>query len=228
MDMLLVVVLVILAGFGLHGYLRGMVRVLFSLVAIFLTIGLATALAPYTEEFLRTKTPMYDTVKEKCTEHIHQQTQEKQEKGQTSKQQELTLFGLQLPEEFQNFFSEHVTDGADKFMEDTGVYGKLGDYAANFVLQRLAWILSFTIILILLSVIVHMLDLITKLPVLKSINRLGGLIIGLMEGVLVVWLLFLLIVLCQNSELGKEMMTSIQQQPILKFLYDYNMIEQLL
>ena len=73
-----------------------------------------------------------------------------------------------------------------------------------------------------------MLDLITKLPVLKSINRLGGLIIGLMEGVLVVWLLFLLIVLCQNSELGKEMMTSIQQQPILKFLYDYNMIEQLL
>ena len=49
MDMLLVVVLVILAGFGLHGYLRGMVRVLFSLVAIFLTIGLATALAPYTE-----------------------------------------------------------------------------------------------------------------------------------------------------------------------------------
>ena len=83
MDMLLVVVLVILAGFGLHGYLRGMVRVLFSLVAIFLTIGLATALAPYTEEFLRTKTPVYDTVKEKCKEHIHQQTQEKQDRKST-------------------------------------------------------------------------------------------------------------------------------------------------
>lgn len=227
MDMLLVVVLVILGGFGLHGYLRGMVRVLFSLVAIFLTIGLATALTPYTEEFLRTRTPVYETVKEKCTEHIQQQAQERQEQGAESKQMDLTLFGLQIPEEFQSFFSEHVTDGADKLIEDMGVYEKLGDYAANFVLQRLSWILSFTIILILLSVMVHMLDLITKLPVLKSINRLGGLIIGLLEGVIVVWLLFLVIVLCQSSEIGKEMMASIQRQPILKFMYDYNMIEQL-
>ena len=67
MDMLLVAVLVIVAGFGLHGYLRGMVRVLFSLAAVFLTIGLATALSPYTEAFLRNQTPLYDTVREKCT-----------------------------------------------------------------------------------------------------------------------------------------------------------------
>lgn len=228
MDMLLIVVLVILAGFGLHGYLRGMVRVLFSLMAIFLTIGLATALTPYTEQFLRTKTPVYDTVKEKCTEHIHQQTEEKREQGQKSEQQKLTLFGMQIPEEFQSFFSEHVTDGADKLMEDIGVYEKLGDYAANFVLQRLAWILSFVITSILLSVIIHVLDLIARLPVLKSINHFGGLIIGLLEGVIVVWLLFFVVVLCQGSEFGREMMASIQQQPILKFLYDYNMIERLM
>ena len=48
MDILFIVVLLILAGFGLHGYLRGMVHILFSLVAVFLTIGLATAFAPYT------------------------------------------------------------------------------------------------------------------------------------------------------------------------------------
>lgn len=228
MDILLIVVLVILAGFGLHGYLRGMVRVLFSLVAIFLTIGLATALTPYTEQFLRTKTPVYDMVKEKCTEHIHQQAQERKKQDTDTKQQELTIFGLQIPEEFQSFFSEHVTDGADKLMEDMGIYEKLGDYTANFVLQRLSWILSFILISILLSMIVHMLDLITKLPVLKSINRFGGLVIGLLEGVVVVWLLFLIVVLCQGTEFGKEMMASIQQQPILKFLYDYNIIERLL
>ena len=34
MDILLIVVLLILTGFGLHGYLRGLVRVLFSLFAI--------------------------------------------------------------------------------------------------------------------------------------------------------------------------------------------------
>ena len=74
--MLLVVVLVILAGFGLHGYIRGMVRVVFSLLAVFLTIGFATLLTPYIFEFFQTQTPLYDTIQEKCTEYLQDRAEE--------------------------------------------------------------------------------------------------------------------------------------------------------
>ena len=70
MDMIFVAVVIILAGFGLHGYLRGLVQVLFSMVAIFLAIGLATVLTPYVSEFLQSKTPLYDAIQEKCTEYM--------------------------------------------------------------------------------------------------------------------------------------------------------------
>ena len=51
MDLLLITVLVVVGGFGLHGYIRGMVRVVFSLAAVFVTIILSSFAAPYVAEF---------------------------------------------------------------------------------------------------------------------------------------------------------------------------------
>lgn len=247
MDMLLIVVIVILAGFGVHGYLRGMVRVLFSLVAIFLTIGLATALTPYTAQFLRTQTPLYDTVKEACTERLQGMAEEEIQKkaeeiggdgeakkqenpdskdANTQEQEELTILGMKVPKELQSFLSGNATEQANELIQDSGIYEKLGDYVAEQVLQRASWLLSFVIILILLSVVVHLLDLIAKLPVLNSINHMGGLAVGLLQGLVVVWILFLVVTLCQGSEFGRQMLLSIQGNVFLKFLYDNNVIER--
>ena len=53
MDLLLIVVLILLGCFGLHGYLRGLVRMVFSLAAVTLAVLLASWAAPYTEQFLQ-------------------------------------------------------------------------------------------------------------------------------------------------------------------------------
>ena len=52
MSVLFAVVVIILAGFTLHGYIKGFVRVVFSLISIILTIGLASWLSPYVSEIL--------------------------------------------------------------------------------------------------------------------------------------------------------------------------------
>lgn len=226
MDMLFIVVLLILAGFGLHGYLRGMVHILFSLVAVFLTIGLATAFAPYTTQILRTQTPLYDTVKDKCAEYLQSAVESQIQQG-ASEQNAPTLFGMKMPKEVQGLFTEEAAGQAGSLVEHTGVYDKASDFVADQVVQRLGWLLSFVLILLLLLILIHFLDVIAKLPVLKSINRFGGLAIGLVEGLVVVWIFFLVIVLCQGTEFGREMMGSIQQNMFLKILYENNVIEQL-
>lgn len=230
MDMLFVIVLVILAGFGLHGYLRGLVRVLFSLVAIFLAIGLATALAPHTAEFLRNRTPLYQTIQEKCTEYIQESAGKNfEQKGLEEDKhnyEKFSFFGMEIPSEIQDFLGANAAEQANEMLEDSGVYEKLGKFVAEQVLQRAAWALSFSVVFILMVILVRVLDLVAKLPVLNSINHMGGLFIGLIQGLLVVWLLFLLIVLCQGSDWGKQLMESIQENVFLKFLYDNNMIER--
>lgn len=227
MDMLLIVVLIILAGFGLHGYIRGMVRMIFSLAAFFLTIGIASWMTPYTAEFLRTQTPLYDSVEEKCLEYVQQKAQEEVEQ-KVQEQEKITIFGIEVPSEVQEFFSENAVDKVDDLIKDSGVYEQLAAQVAETVVQRIAWILSFVIVVIILGILIHILDIISRLPVLNSINHLGGLVVGLLEGILIVWIMFFVITLCQGSEFGGQMMASIHENPFLKLLYENNIIEQLL
>lgn len=190
MELLLIVVLIILGCFGLHGYLRGMVRMVFSLAATFLAIGLACWATPYVGEFLRTQTPLQEFIKEKCAEAIQEN------------------IGLDLAGSM-----------------GLGLEGGIGQ-VASLVTQRIAWILSFILISILLGVLVHVLDILAKLPVIESINHLGGLAVGLLEGIVVVWILLFVVVLCQGTEWGKPMMESMQQEPLLRLLYENNVLEQ--
>lgn len=227
MDMLLIVVLLIFAGFGLHGYLRGLVRVVFSLVAVFLSIGFATALAPYTAHFLQTQTPIYDTIQEKCVDYLQSTVNgEIQQKAQD--QEEISVYGMKVPREIQEMFLENAAGQADSFMENAGIYEKLGDFVAEQVIQRLAWVVSFIVVLILLAVVVHFLDIIARLPVLENINRIGGLAAGLLEGLVVVWILLFVIVLCQGTDFGREMMASVEGNFFLKVLHENNLLEQLI
>lgn len=227
MDILLIAVLLIFAGFGLHGYLRGLVRVLFSLTAVFITIGLATALTPYVTHFLQTQTPIYDTIKEKSTEYL-QSTVREELQQKVQEQGEISISGMRMPERIQEIFVENAAGGADSLMENAGVYEEIGDFIAGQVLQRLAWSLSFGVILVLLVVAVHFLDILARLPVLENINRMGGLAVGLLEALVVVWIVLLVVVLCQGTEFGREMMDSIEGNFFLKILYENNLLERLI
>ncbi len=232
--MLLVVVLVILAGFGLHGYIRGMVRVVFSLLAVFLTIGFATLLTPYIFEFFQTQTPLYDTIQEKCTEYLQDRAEEVlyQEKEKTDskrkKKNELTILGIKAPKELQDFLAENSAEQAVDLFQNTGLYKKVGKFLAEQILQRGAWVLSFILISIAMMILIHLLDLVSKLPGVNGINHLGGLAIGLVQGLVVVWILFLFVILIQDSEWGQQMLNSIQENFFLKLLYENNIIEQII
>ena len=234
MHMLLVVVLVILAGFGLHGYIRGMVRVVFSLLAVFLTIGFATLLTPYIFEFFQTQTPLYDTFQEKCTEYLQDRAEEvlyqdnEKTDGKRKKKNDLTILGIKAPKELQDFLAENSAEQAVDLFQNTGLYKKVGKFLAEQILQRGAWVLSFILISIAMMILIHLLDLVSKLPGVNGINHLGGLVIGLVQGLVVVWILFLFVILLQDSEWGQQMLNSIQENFFLKLLYENNIIEQII
>ena len=57
---------------------------------------------------------------------------------------------------------------------------------------------------------------------------MGGLVVGLLEGLLVIWILFFVIALCQGSQWGNQMMQEIQENPLLQWLYQNNILERFL
>lgn len=226
MSVLFAVVLIILAGFTLHGYIKGFVRVIFSLVSIILTIGLASWLSPYVSEILE-KTPVYENIQEKCVESIKGKVQN--EVGQDVENQEpIQIAGIELPREWQEIITQKAAQATDGVLEQSGIYQEIGNYVAGIIINMIACVLTFIIVLLILRILVNVLDLVAKLPVLSAMNRLGGVVAGAAEGILIVWLIFFVITLCKSSEMCQGLLNDINQSAFLKLIYENNLIEYIL
>ena len=78
------------------------------------------------------------------------------------------------------------------------------------------------IVTIILRAIVFALDIVAELPVLGFINRLAGGVVGLGCALIIVWVAFIIITMLYMTSIGKEAYELIQNNDIIKMIYDYN------
>ena len=102
--------------------------------------------------------------------------------------------------------------------------GYVVSYITGLIINAISFIVTFVVILILLWVLCIALDLISKLPLLNQINKLAGLAAGLVHGLVIVWILFILLTVFGSSQFGQEAMQLIEENVILGVLYDYNVL----
>lgn len=76
MNWLLVVVLVILAGHTIKGYRRGLLRVLFSVASLLITVLFVAWATPYVSNFLKENTKIYQKVETECEQKVRKDTKE--------------------------------------------------------------------------------------------------------------------------------------------------------
>lgn len=109
-------------------------------------------------------------------------------------------------------------------LEAIGLGEVIGDYLADMILQ----VAAFQITLMLVGVLVHgiafSLGIAARLPVLHGINKMVGLALGLVEGVLVVWVLFLAITVFSTTTLGGELLVMISDSSFLSWIYRKNFL----
>lgn len=225
MSVLFAVVVIILAGFTLHGYIKGLVRVVFSLVSIFLAIVLTAWMTPYVSEILA-KTPIYQNIQEKCVESIQEKTSAEIE--QQTGDQPLQIAGIEIPKEWQEMLSQKTAEAADDLLGESGIYEEAGNYVAGVIINAMSCVITFIIVFLVLRILINILDIVAKLPVLNCMNHLGGMVAGVLEGIIVIWILFFAITLCQSSELCQGLLEDINRNSILKILYENNLVEHIL
>lgn len=110
------------------------------------------------------------------------------------------------------------TDGSMKSIVVSIAAIKLADIVLNAIVHIVVFILVFVGV----KVIVSVTGLVSKLPVIKQANKLGGLALGLVEGLIAVWVLFVIITAAGNSSWAADALASIGENGFLSFLYDNN------
>lgn len=221
MNWVLIVVLAILISSTILGMKKGLVRMLFSLFSIVITIVLVAIFAPVLSGFLKENTKIYSkveaTVGEKIvTEKIFNNIADK----------DSVIDSLNLPEVIKNYLKE--SDAADDVLAEgtTAVREWMIDKISGIFFTAGVFVVSFIIVFIALRIVMGLLDVITKLPIIHMTNVWAGGALGFVIALLGIWFILCILTMFGSSGLSKIVFEQINADPVLTFISDHNLLLQ--
>ncbi len=95
---------------------------------------------------------------------------------------------------------------------------------ADIIFSAIVYIIVFVVVFAILKIIVAVTDIVSRLPVIRQANKICGLVLGLIEGLVAVWILFVIITACGSMEWAADAMTDISSNGFLSMLYESDII----
>lgn len=95
-------------------------------------------------------------------------------------------------------------------------------FASTAILNVIAFIVSVILVQILLRIVIAALDLLAHVPVLRFINRIAGLGLGLVEALFFLWIFFLILSMVSATDPGLRLLSMVQESEFLAPLYESN------
>lgn len=221
MNWLLIIVIAILVINTLIGLKVGFIKTIFSLCSLIIAIILTVWISPVVNNFMKGNDKIYNTISSKV-EMILPFSQEV-----TDADEQVSLIDdLHLPQSIKDSLKKNNNSEVYKELAISNFKGYVNSYLTGVVINAVAFIVTFVIILVLLWIICIALDIVSKLPLLNQINKTAGLLAGLIHGLVVVWLFFILLTVFGSTEMGQKAMVMISDSQVLSLIYNNNFLLQ--
>lgn len=224
MNWILILVLCIIGGLGFLGLKKGFVKMAFSVASTIVALLVAMIFSPVVAGMMKSNENIVGFFDEKIGAIINFTSDEAEE--ETESKQESLIESLPLPETFKDTLLENNTAEAYMELQANNFKEFVCRQITNVIINAIAFVITLILAIIGLIVLCFALNLLTKLPLLKQVNTTAGLAIGLVEGVLVVWILFVILTMFAGSEFGSKALALISENPLLNFLYKNNLVSK--
>lgn len=228
MNGLLIVVGIIFLVCMIIGFTRGFVKIVASLAATIAIIVLVTVLSPYVSGAILKFTPIEEFAQDKCMEILMLEETEGEEEvaePEYSREEQIALIeNAELPEVFQQLLLENNNSEIYETLGVTTFGQYVGSYLAKLTANIVSFLLTLLVVTIVIRTILYILGIISDLPVIGGLNRLAGGALGLATGLVVVWILFIIITLLYDTEIGVMCLADIAENNFLTILYENNIL----
>lgn len=229
-NWLVIVVGGFLLAMVLYGHYKGFIHMAVAIVSLILSLVAVRVLMPEVTAYLQEKTPIYEMLQEQIKEKLSLEfedsdTEEGNSMEMLSAAQKSMIEELPLPSTLKKSLLEN---------NNSEIYQRLGveqfgdyvtKYISTFLLQIVAYVLTLILIFIVVRFVLGLVNIIARLPVLNGMNQLAGAVLGGAEGLLIVWLAFLIITIFSGTETGMGIISQIEGNSFLRFLYENNLLQ---
>lgn len=219
MNWLLIVVLIILMGNAIIGMRVGFIKTVFSLVSLILALVLTLWISPMVKNYMNGNERFYNGIATKVEKLLPFGEEEIVEEEQSE-----AIEGLSVPKSIKEGLLKNNTAESYKDMAITGFKQYVSRYLTGVIINSLSFIITFIAILIILWVIFMALDLISKLPLLNQVNKTAGLLAGLVHGLIMVWLFFILLNVFGSTVFGQSVLKLVDENEMLSIIYNNNIL----
>lgn len=198
MNLMLVLVLGLILGHSYAGYRLGFIKMAFFFTSSLALIFIARALSPLISEKMMENPAVIRYVENKLDEAL--------DKGEDHKE----------PPSKNELITKDIIRKAEK------------SYLTPLIIRSASFLSVYLVSGLILMIIEKIFCLVAKLPVLNSLNRLGGAGVGAAKGLIIVWLFFMVLTIFMDKELPGKALRQIGESAILRELYDNNLIVKLI
>lgn len=218
MNWLVIAVLLFLGFYAWRGYSNGFIKTVFSIFAVVIAMVVAFAVSPYLSKVLQQNETVYSYIEDKV-DHVVDLEDSVNAYGQTE-----VIDKLPLPNSIKESLSENNNKSMYELLHVDSLEGYIVMSLTVMILNGVAYLVLFVLAFIVIKIIAGALDLISKLPILNSINKMAGLAIGILRGLIVIWILCIVVTVLSSTQIGQTMFTYINESEFLSFIYNNNLI----
>lgn len=144
--------------------------------------------------------------------------------GQLTKIEQTELIGrLPIPEALRELLIDYNNEEGYRSLGVSGFADYLIHFLATVILNVIAFIASVILVQILLHLAIGALDILAHIPLIGGLNRLLGLVLGLVQALFFLWLFFLVLSMTSATQWGLQLMDMVQSSQALSALYDSNL-----
>ncbi len=219
---LLIVLGVFIILMIIQGFRKGMVRTAISMFSLVIIVFATGWLNPYISDYIRENTNWQEEIREKCAQGIFSMLEE--EEGLSAGGQANFIEELPLPAAMRDKLVENNNSAVYQQLAVGSFSDYLAGYLAYGIINGIAYLISFLIVTMIMKLILYAVDLLTELPVIGTLNHLGGMVLGAVQGILWIWVFFLAVALLCNTSVGAYLYDLIQHDVVLSKVYDSNVL----
>ena len=176
---------------GYMGYRRGFIKEIVSIFFVFLSIALVWVINPYINDFIRQNTPVYSMVQEGCRSIVQSQAGDAQRLN--SEEQRSLIDDMKLPGLLKKGLEENNTTEVYRYLSVDSFTEYVANYLAVVVVNGISFLISYLLATILIRMATYALNLIAGLPILNGANKAAGGILGVIKGLIFIWIAFFVI-----------------------------------
>lgn len=210
---LIIIILFVLSIW--EGYKKGLTKYLLKIFTFVLAIIISFILFKPISNLVINQTQIDDNIQDTVIKTFKE---DKQEKEDNSKKDTSNIFLIYIEDKI----SEVGDEAKDYVLEITA------KEISNLIVNIIVFIVLFIVSRIVLIFIKAIADLITKIPVIKQFDELGGGIYGALRAIIIILILFTILDAIIPVLQTQNILTIIDESIIAKFIYENNFIIQII